>query len=196
MRWTLGGLLVALWCTIAVAQQGPGKKCAIAKRTAAAKMVADGLKCDRVAAAKGVPVSQRCLDTAAQRLTAAFARIEARGECPIAGNAALVAHDVNLFVAQLSNDIGSTSPTTTLSGSTTTTTLCFHCPDLLAGNQGACPGSQLLANALSVCLCSGPCAIPCANTCSTNAVSAACDSCANATLGGCGTQFQACQGDQ
>jgi hypothetical protein len=192
-------VMVALCApSLARAKGDPIKKCAIAKRKAAAKMVAASLKCELAATAKGVPVSQSCLDAAAGQLTVAFAHIESHGSCPTQGNAPLVAQDVNLFVLQVGADVGSAGPTTTVGGSTTTTTLCAHCTDLGNGSpEVACPGSQALYDTLFTCVCSGPCAAPCNAACNQGQpADQPCQTCISDTGMGCGIEYQACQNDQ
>lgn len=206
MKWMLLGLVALAPAIVTPAAEGklsPAQKCVIGKFKAVTKLVTADLKCHRAAALTGAPVAQPCLDAASGALTVAFAKLEGKFACPIAGNAVDITSDADLASLQIATHIGSSGVTTTTTSESTTTTTapggCAHCADVFNGVGGTpCPGSQTLADAFAACICSGACAAPCAAACPIGQTQPdqMCVDCSNDVVSGCGTDAQNCLNDQ
>jgi hypothetical protein len=104
-EWTALAALAGLLLTTGMGGAATSAdKCAAAKLAAASRKATRQLACYAAALKRGTAVDPACLARADARFATAFARAEAKGECPIPGDAASVEGDVDACVVQLVSD--------------------------------------------------------------------------------------------
>ncbi len=94
--------LAALTFTVRVGSAAtPAQKCAAVKIDATARAVTAHVSCEARALQTGKPVRAGCHESAAARLAAVFAKIEARGGCVLTGEHGAVDGALDVFVEAL-----------------------------------------------------------------------------------------------
>jgi hypothetical protein len=103
---------LAATASSARAHESAGQQCSVAKLKAAVKKAAAQGLCEEKAIKNAVAVDSGCLAAAGARFSLAFQEAEAPGGCTTTGDAGDVENQVDAFVVDLVNALGTTGTTT------------------------------------------------------------------------------------
>jgi hypothetical protein len=95
-----------LFASTAHATLAPALRCQVTKLRAAARTVQNALGCQWRALLAAAPVDPACLAAAHARFARAFARADARGECPTPGDTGIVRAVLDAFVGDATAALG------------------------------------------------------------------------------------------